>query len=484
MFVTLRRAAVRRALAAVVAAAGALVSPLAAAAGPSLESPSAPAFALAPALPSSTSLRDVTNSYRASAGVAGLTLNAALNQAAQIRAQEMVANGYFAHRRPNGTSPSTVLAQVGYGWNAWGENLFMSSYDPAPSSVVGAWMNSSGHRANMLSSTFTQVGFGSATTPNFAGQGPRTIVVAIYARPSGTVVLQRPSAPLSFTASSPGPGQVRLSWAAPSWNGGAAIAQYGFQRSSNGGASWIGGNAGGGSSRSVLISGLTPGAGYRFRLAARNSVGWGSMTASVIVYAAPRTPSAPTSLSATALPSGEVRLDWTAPAYNGGAAITQYGYQRSSDGGRTWVGGNGGGPSSRSVLLRGLTPGVAWQFRVAARNSAGWGAMSPVASARPVAPFSATSLLVATAVPTTTAGTTTIVATTTSAAPPITAETSSTSSSAPPSPSSTEPPSTDPPSTVPPSPPSTDEPQSSEPASSPPASTDSETPQASNPHVG
>lgn len=459
MFVTFRRAAARRALVAVVAVAGVISSPFAVAAAGPLGAASSE-FALAPELPSSASLRDVTNSYRASAGVAGLTLISALNRAAQIRAQEMVANGYFAHQRPDGSSPGTVLTQVGYGWNAWGENLYMSSNDPAPSSVVGAWMNSSGHRANMLSSTFTQVGFGSASTANFAGQGPRTIVVAIYARPNGAS-LQAPSAPQSFTATSPGVGQARLTWAAPATNGGAAITGYNYQRSADGGRTWAtSGSVISASTRSVVLSGLKPGATYHFRLRARNSVGWGTVTAAVRVTVRATAPSAPPTLRATALSTGQVRLDWTTPVSNGGSTITGYAYQRSADGGRTWAtGGSLFSPTTRSLVLNGLTPGVTYYFRVMARNAVGWGTPSPAAAVTPLATASATSAstltettadpTTTTAAPTTTAvPTTSTVSTSTGSVPTTTVPTTSEpGTSQPESSSSTVPVSTEPAST-------------------------------------
>lgn len=455
VFVTFRRAAARRALVAMVAASSAFFVPVAASAAPAPDAGPSPAALVAPELPPSASLRDITNNYRASAGVPPLTLTTPLIRAAQIRAQEMVANGYFAHQRPDGSSPGTVLAQVGYGWNAWGENLYMSSNDPAASSVVSAWMNSSGHRANMLSSTFTEVGFGSATTSNFAGQGPRTIVVAIYARPSAPT-LRAPSAPQSFSASSPAAGQVRLSWAAPASNGGAAISGYNYQRSADGGRTWsTSGSVFSASTRSVILGGLKPGATYHFRLRARNSLGWGSMTAAVAVAVRATVPSAPPTLRATALSTGQVRLDWTTPISNGGSPISGYNYQRSADGGRTWATASTVfGPSTRSVALSGLTPGVTYQFRIRARNAVGWGRTSPVASARPVATFAATATATAASptVETTDAPTTTVAPTTVAPtiAPTTVAPTSSTSSTtAPTSSTSTVPASTAPASSVP-----------------------------------
>ena len=183
-----------------------------------------------------------------------------------------------------------------------------------------------------------------------------------------------PSAP-TLTASVVGSSQIRLTWTAPTFTGGAAIADYGYQRSSDGGRTWLGGYAGTASARSAVISGLTNGVTYQFRLAARNSVGWGAISNTITVAPRVMAPSAPT-LAASVVGSGQIRLTWTAPTFTGGAAIADYGYQRSSDGGRTWLGGYAGTASARSTVISGLTNGVTYQFRLAARNSVGWGAIS------------------------------------------------------------------------------------------------------------
>ncbi|NBX75165.1 MAG: fibronectin type III domain-containing protein, partial [Proteobacteria bacterium] len=98
------------------------------------------------------------------------------------------------------------------------------------------------------------------------------------------------------------------------------------------------------------------------------------------------TPGAPTSVSGTA-GNTQVALTWSAPASNGGASITDYVVQYSSDSGSTWTTFADGTSASTSATVTGLTNGTAYIFRVAATNSAGTGSESSnSASVTPVTP--------------------------------------------------------------------------------------------------
>ena len=93
----------------------------------------------------------------------------------------------------------------------------------------------------------------------------------------------------------------------------------------------------------------------------------------------PTVPGTPTSLSATA-GNAQVSLAWTAPADNGGTAITDYAVQFSSDSGATWSTFADGTSSATSATVTGLTNGTAYVFRVAAINAAGTGAYTAASS--------------------------------------------------------------------------------------------------------
>ncbi len=129
-----------------------------------------------------TSLLDATNSARKDNGASKLVLNSLLVRAAQNKAEDMVARNYWSHVTPDGKQPWAFVAAVGYDYEKAGENLAFG-FDKS-SDVVDGWMNSQAHRTNMLNKDFTEVGFGSANSPNFNGSGPSTVVVAMYASPA------------------------------------------------------------------------------------------------------------------------------------------------------------------------------------------------------------------------------------------------------------------------------------------------------------
>jgi len=119
-----------------------------------------------------------TNTQRSSYGQSTLSLNDQLNQAAQAKANDMVARDYWSHNTPDGQAPWVFIENTGYQYQKAGENLaygFLTSND----AVIG-WMNSQAHKENLLDSAFEEVGFGFANSVNFNETGPETVVVAMY----------------------------------------------------------------------------------------------------------------------------------------------------------------------------------------------------------------------------------------------------------------------------------------------------------------
>ena len=109
----------------------------------------------------------LVNVERAKAGLPALTMSEDLNRAAQIRAKETVQS--FSHTRPNGSSFSSVLKENGISYRGAGENIAWGQR--TPEAVVAAWMNSEGHRANILSKSYTSIGVGyylNGSTPYWA----------------------------------------------------------------------------------------------------------------------------------------------------------------------------------------------------------------------------------------------------------------------------------------------------------------------------
>lgn len=125
--------------------------------------PSPPAASPAPTSAMATAIADLTNAERAKAGLATLRVSAALNVAAQLQADQLASLQVFGHEVPDGRYPTPPdrLAAAGYPWLRYGENLALG-YATAAEATVG-WMNSEGHRANILNPFFTEIGTAFAT---------------------------------------------------------------------------------------------------------------------------------------------------------------------------------------------------------------------------------------------------------------------------------------------------------------------------------
>ena len=98
----------------------------------------------------------LVNEERAKAGLGALTLDKQIAAAAQVRAKETEQS--FSHTRPNGTSFSTALKEQGVTYRGAGENIAWGQ--KTPEEVMRAWMNSEGHRANILNAKYTKIGVG------------------------------------------------------------------------------------------------------------------------------------------------------------------------------------------------------------------------------------------------------------------------------------------------------------------------------------
>ena len=96
----------------------------------------------------------IVNERRAEQGLAPLTMNYTVVSAAKVRAAELTQS--FSHTRPNGTSCFTVLDEVGVDYWTAGENIALGY--SSPEGVMNAWMNSEGHRANIMNPNYTQIG--------------------------------------------------------------------------------------------------------------------------------------------------------------------------------------------------------------------------------------------------------------------------------------------------------------------------------------
>jgi hypothetical protein len=191
-----------------------------------------------------------------------------------------------------------------------------------------------------------------------------------------------PGIPLSLSATGANT-QVTLSWSAPANNGGESLTDYLVQYRVNGDPTWITFSDGTSATTGAVVTGLTNGTTYNFRVAAVNVLGAGAYGSSVN-----GTPATVPSAVGTVTPTPgdeEVALAWSAPA-NGGSAITDYIVQYKETSSGTWLTFTDGATSSTGATVTGLTNDTDYDFRVAAINVIGTGTYSATATSTPTAP--------------------------------------------------------------------------------------------------
>ena len=102
----------------------------------------------------------LTNSERKAKGLSVLTLDSQLSKLARLKAEDMAKKGYFSHTSPTYGSAFDMMNKYGVSYRTAGENI--AKGQKTAESVMNGWMNSSGHRANILSSAYTNIGVGYA----------------------------------------------------------------------------------------------------------------------------------------------------------------------------------------------------------------------------------------------------------------------------------------------------------------------------------
>lgn len=111
-----------------------------------------------------TAIFNKVNEERAKAGVTALTYNTTMQKYARIKSKDMGDNNYFSHEDLNGNLITTQMKNDGVSYKAWGENIAYIggnvSADALAEQFMTKWMNSSGHRANILSTNFSSIGVG------------------------------------------------------------------------------------------------------------------------------------------------------------------------------------------------------------------------------------------------------------------------------------------------------------------------------------
>lgn len=107
---------------------------------------------------------DLINAKRVANGLSALKIDDEVQNIARIKAQDMVDSNYFSHTSPTYGSPFNMMKSFGISYKTAGENIAGNSSN---SGAVNAWMNSEGHRANILNSSFNYTGIGVVKSPKY-----------------------------------------------------------------------------------------------------------------------------------------------------------------------------------------------------------------------------------------------------------------------------------------------------------------------------
>ena len=197
-----------------------------------------------------------------------------------------------------------------------------------------------------------------------------------------------PGKPTSVVAVS-GNASLAVTWAAPDSTGGSPITDYLVQYSSNSGSTWTTFTDAVSTSQSLTITGLTNGTAYVIRVYARNAIGYGALPSDNSAPVTPATvPGSPTGVAAVR-GNSSLAVTWTAPASNGGSAITDYLVKYSSNSGATFTTFVRSASTVPSVTVTGLTNGTPYVFKVIAKNAVG--ISLPSANSAPVTPATVSS---------------------------------------------------------------------------------------------
>ncbi|MFJ8354903.1 CAP domain-containing protein [Bacillus paramycoides] len=108
---------------------------------------------------------ELTNAERTKQGLPALQIDTELSKVARIKSEDMQKNNYFDHNSPTYGSPFDMMKKFGISYKSAGENIAQGQR--TPEEVVQAWMNSAGHRANILNSGFTHIGVGYVESGNY-----------------------------------------------------------------------------------------------------------------------------------------------------------------------------------------------------------------------------------------------------------------------------------------------------------------------------
>ena len=258
------------------------------------------------------------------------------------------------------SQPHIVLIGVSHPFVRQGQTVVLSYADPTTGDDAVALQDAAGNE-----------------TPSFTTGSDGVPAVTN----NSTIAAVVPGAPTSLSATVGSTTSIDLSWTAPADNGGRVISGYKIEVSADSGTTWTVLVATTGSTDTTYEhSGLTIGDTRHYRVSAINTVGTGAVSNTDSATAA-TVPGAPTNLTATAISDSAINLSWTAPANNGGSAITGYKIERSSEFSAWTTPVANTGSTATTYSSTGLSRRSNYFHRVSAINTVGTGAVSNTAGA-------------------------------------------------------------------------------------------------------
>ena len=343
-------------------------------------------------------LQDITG--RATTTYSHIGLTAGTTRHYQVRAINSVGAGAPSNVAHATTDAATVTApeapanltatasgptRIDLSWTApssnGGSSITGYRIQVSPSGT-GNWTNLVGNTRN-TNTTYADTGLSPGTTRHYRVRAINSVgpgAPSDVARAT-TTAAAAPDAPSNLTATASGRTEITLSWSSPSNHGGTAVTGYQIEVSANAGGSWtnLETNTGSTSTR-YTHTGLTEGDTRHYRVSAINSVGTGtpSNVASATTGAV-TVPDAPAGLTATASGPNAILLSWSAPSNHGGAVITGYQIEWSTDAGDTWSDLVADTRSTATTYTHtGLAAATRYDYRVSAINAVGTGTPSSV----------------------------------------------------------------------------------------------------------
>lgn len=217
---------------------------------------------------------------------------------------------------------------------------------------------------------YTVTGLSNGQAYQFRVASVNAVGTSTYSNIASLNVLDIPTAPLNLALVVTAPKSIDLSWNTPTTNNGSNIVDYVVEYSSNNGSNYSIFVDGVNTNTSTTITGLSDNTAYLVRVRAKNGVGEG-INSTVQSATTWNVPGAPTALSAITPASGEITVSWTAPASNGGTAVTDYEVEYSSDTGSTYTLFTDGVSTNTSANITGLNSNLNYLIRVRAVNAVG-----------------------------------------------------------------------------------------------------------------